>query len=86
MVIFQMSIVARGYVGTKGEIYIEKRGREASGLKPRDELLVIISKGKIEIIRIPKLEDILNKTPLVEIDDKEIEIISQEFQREHIGD
>ena len=84
--IFRMSVVARGYVGTKGEIYIEKRGREASGLKPKDELLVIISKGKIEIIRIPKLEDILNKTPLVEIEDKEIEIISQEFQREHIGD
>ena len=65
-----------------GEIYIEKRGREASGLKPRDELLVIISKEKIEIIRIPRLEDILNKTPLVEIEDKEIEIISQEFPQQ----
>ncbi len=81
-----MNIVVRGYVGTKGEIYIEKKGREASGLKPRDELLVIISKGKIEIIKIPKLEDILKKRPLVEVDTEEIEVISQEFQREYVGE
>jgi len=35
----------------------------------------------VEIIRIPKPEDILKRTPLVEVDDEEIGSISLEVQK-----
>ena len=81
-----MSIIFKGYVGKKGEIYIEKKGREAAGLKPSDRLIVIVSKDKVEILKIPKLKDILEKKPLAEIDDEEIERISLEYQKRYLGD
>ena len=81
-----MNLVVKGYVGKKGEIYIEKRGREAAGLKSGDKLIVVVSKNKIEILKVPRLEEILEKKPLAEISDEEIENISQSFQKKYIGD
>lgn len=78
-----MDIVAKGYVGKKGEIYIEKRIREIAGLKPGDDLMVSVYHNAIIIKRIPSLDDILNKKPLATVSVEEIEEISREEQKKY---
>jgi len=75
----------RGYVGKKGEIYIEKRARELAKLKPGDDLIILIRDDEIVIRRIPKLEDILRKKALAIINAKEIEEASEEGQMNYWG-
>lgn len=80
-----MKIVARGYVGKKGEIYIEKKARESLSLKPGDELVVYARKNELIIRKAPKLEDILKKKPLAIINAREIEEISEKEQKKYVG-
>ena len=78
-----MGIMTKGYVGKKGEIYIEKRVREIAGLKPGDDLIVSVHRDEIIIKRIPSLNDILSKKPLAIISVEEIEEISREEQKKY---
>ena len=78
-----LRIVARGYVGKKGEIYIGKKARELLGVKPGDELIVYTRDNELVIRKAPKLEDILRKKPLATISVREIEEISDEEQRKY---
>jgi len=77
--------MARGYVGEKGEIYVEKKTRELSGLQQGDDLIVFASEKELVIRKIPKLRDILKKKPLAVISAKEMEEISEEIQKEYLG-
>lgn len=79
-----MRVVARGYVGKKGEIYIEKRIRELAGLRPGDDLVVFVRDHELVVRRIPRLSDILGKKALAVIDVEEIERISEEEQRRYM--
>ncbi|MGQ4915797.1 MAG: AbrB/MazE/SpoVT family DNA-binding domain-containing protein [Candidatus Asgardarchaeia archaeon] len=71
-----MTIIAKGYVGKKEEIYIEKKARKKIGLKPGDRLVVFVKNNELRIRRIPSLKELLEKETLIEIDDEEIRKIS----------
>jgi len=70
----------RGYVGKKGEIYVEKRARELVNLRPGDDLVVLVRGDELVIRRVPRLEDILRKRALAVISAEEGERISEEEQ------
>lgn len=78
-----MTIIAKGYVGKKEEIYIEKKAREKIGLKPGDRLVVLVKNNELRIQRIPSLKELLEKETLIEIDEEEIRKISNAIQREY---
>lgn len=75
-----MEAVMRGYVGKKGEIYVEKRARELVNLRPGDDLVVLVRGDELVIRRVPRLEDILRKRALAVISAEEVERISEEEQ------
>ncbi len=75
-----METVMRGYVGKKGEIYVEKRARELVNLRPGDDLVVLVRGDELVIRRVPRLEDILRKRALAVISAEEVERISEEEQ------
>ncbi|MGQ4834201.1 MAG: AbrB/MazE/SpoVT family DNA-binding domain-containing protein [Candidatus Asgardarchaeia archaeon] len=78
-----MIITAKGYVGKKEEIYIEKRARKKVGLKPGDRLIVIVRENELVLRKIPNINELLEKKTLAVIDDEEIERISSSVQREY---
>jgi len=75
-----LETVMRGYVGKKGEIYVEKRARELVNLRPGDDLVVLVRGDELVIRRVPRLEDILRKRALAVISAEEVERISEEEQ------
>jgi len=70
-----------GTVGSKGEIYPPKKAREMLGLKPGDRILLTVRKGaELSIRRIPKLEELLERPPMVS---KEYEELERELEEMH---
>ena len=69
-------------VGERGEIYTTKEIRELAGIEAPGELILIVRRGEIIIKKLPLLEELLNKKPLLEMTFEEAERLSEEMQRE----
>ncbi|MHA1616665.1 MAG: AbrB/MazE/SpoVT family DNA-binding domain-containing protein [Candidatus Njordarchaeales archaeon] len=60
-----------GKVGSKGELFIPKKLREALGLKPGVKVRYKLVGKKLIVEPIPSIEDILTEDPKIVIDLKE---------------
>ena len=63
-----------GKVGSKGELFPPKAIREKLGLKPHMKVIYRVEEGKLIVEPIPTIEDVLEKTP-------EVEVSLEEFHR-----
>ena len=68
-------------LGKKGEIYTDKEIRKLVGIDLEDEIFIIAKPGIIIVKKIPTLEQILLEEPLISINIKEFENLSEEFQK-----
>lgn len=57
----------KGRVGSKGELFPPKKIREEIGLKPHIEVIYKVEDGRLIVEPIPRLEDILEEPPKIEI-------------------
>ncbi|HID91053.1 TPA: AbrB/MazE/SpoVT family DNA-binding domain-containing protein [Candidatus Bathyarchaeota archaeon] len=78
------SIIAKGKVGKKGEIYIGKRARGIAGLKPDSKVLCVAKEGEILIKVIPDPLDLLELPPVISVSVEEVEKESEGMQREQL--
>ena len=71
-----------GIVGKKGELYPPKKIRVALNLQPQNKVRFITTpNGNLLVMKIPTIEEILNKPPLAKISVEEAESISKENQQ-----
>ena len=68
-------------LGKKGEIYTDKEIRKLVGIDLEDEIFIIAKPGIILVKKIPTLEQLLLEEPLISINIKEFETLSEEFQK-----
>lgn len=75
-------LVFRLKVGKKGEIYTTKEVRELAGIRAPGEVLLIVKGEELVIRRLPSLDELIKKKPILRITFKEAESISEELQGE----
>jgi len=75
-------LVAITRVGKKGEIVLRKSEREKAGIKPGDKVLIIGTPNGIIIKKIPSLEDLLSRPPVIELTIQELKKLRKEIRRE----
>ncbi|MCY3410171.1 MAG: AbrB/MazE/SpoVT family DNA-binding domain-containing protein [Candidatus Heimdallarchaeota archaeon] len=72
-------------IGNKGEMYLPVQVRKELDLRPGTKVkFIILPNGKLYIEKIPTLEDIKQKGPLVKVSVDELEQLSEEMQTKMI--
>lgn len=70
-----------GKIGNKGEMYLPVDIRKKMGLNPGTKVkFIILPNGKLYIEKIPSLEELLDKNPILKVSIEEVERISEEMQ------
>ena len=75
---FMKKIKAIGKVGSKGELYPNKKIREVVGIKPGQNVLYIATEDKLEVIPIKNFLELFDEKPLVKISVEEFERLTEE--------
>ncbi len=70
-----------GRVGSKGELFPPKELREKIGLKPHMKVLYKVQDGKLIVVPIPSIEDVLKEPKPVKIKAKEFYEFRKELSR-----
>lgn len=68
-------------VGRKGEVFTTKELRRKARIKEGGKVRATVEEGKLIIEPIPSIEELLEK-PLLSIRVKEVELLSEEAQKE----
>ncbi len=77
--------VSTGKVGNKGEMYLPVEIRKKLDLHPGTRIkFIVLPNGKLYIDKIPSLEDILDKEPLLHVSFEDVEKLSEEMQSKMI--
>lgn len=72
-----------GKVGSKGELYLPKKFRNALGLEPNSRIRYFISpKGYLIIEKVISIEELLKSPSLAKVTVNEIEKLSETMQKE----
>ncbi len=74
-------VYAEGRVGSKGELFLPKKIRDKLGLKPHMRVIYRIEGDKLLVELVPKLEDVLEGEPEVEITLEEFHRFRKELSR-----
>lgn len=70
-----------GKIGNKGEMYLPVNIRKKMGLSPGTKVkFIILPNGKLYIEKIPSLEELLDKKPILKVSFEEVERTSEEMQ------
>ena len=71
-----------GKVGSKGELYLPKKFREALGLFPNSRIRFYISpKGYLIVEKVVSIEDLLKSPPLAKVSSVDVEKLSETMQK-----
>ncbi len=74
-----------GKIGNKGEMYLPVSIRNEMGLQPGTRVkFIVLPNGKLYIEKIPTIQDLLNKKPLLNVSGDELEKLSEEMQSKMI--
>jgi AbrB family looped-hinge helix DNA binding protein len=74
-----------GKIGNKGEMYLPVNIRKEMDLHPGAKVkFIILPNGKLFIEKIPTLEELLDRKPLLKVSFEDVEEISEEMQSKMI--
>ena len=70
-----------GKIGNKGEMYLPVNIRNEMGLHPGTKVkFIVLPNGKLFIEKIPSLEELLDREPVLKVSFEEVEKLSEEMQ------
>lgn len=70
-------------VGSKGELYLPKKFRDALGLSPNSRIRYFISpKGYLIIEKVISVEDLLKMPSIARVSAQDIETLSEKMQKQ----
>ncbi len=73
-----MPLKASGRVGQKGELFSPKDVREEAGLNPGDQVVYTANHGRIEVIKIPGLQEAYSRRKMAKVTVAEFEKMTSE--------